>query len=133
MRAAVRPTVEFGGTVHEVRYERLAFWCPGCEQMDGGGSGLHLLPIGEQRLVVGGVERATWTFDGNLDAPTLSPSILTRGRLLDPGGPADGPTHRCHSFLRAGVFEYLDDCTHPLAGQFVELPELPDWCVRLFT
>lgn len=97
-------------------WESLVFWCPGCELMQGGGSGLHLLPV------TPGSDRATWTFDGNLDAPTLNPSILTHGAN-------DG---RCHSYLRGGVLEFLDDCTHELAGQKVPLPELPAWVIDMF-
>ena len=31
----------------------------------------------------------------------------------------------CHYFLRAGVIEYLGDCTHALRGQKVMLPDWP--------
>ena len=31
----------------------------------------------------------------------------------------------CHYFLRAGVIEYLGDCTHSMRGLKVPLPELP--------
>lgn len=98
---------------HGQRYEALAFVCPGCETF-GKGSGLHMLPVGGD--VPAG--RPRWTFDGNLQEPTLSPSILTRY--------GDGV---CHSFLRAGRFEFLSDCTHALAGQTVPAPALADWMV----
>lgn len=89
-------------------YDALAFLCPGCAEM--GGSGLHLLPVTPNE------GRASWQWDGNLEAPTVSPSILTRY--------SEGV---CHSFLRAGVFEFLGDCTHSLAGQKVPMPDLGDW------
>lgn len=41
------------------------------------------------------------------------------------GGP--GGTGVCHSFLRAGVFEFLADSTHSLAGQSIPMPDLPEW------
>ena len=88
----------------------LMFWCPGCEIGPGVG-GLHMLPISGD---VG--ERACWTFDGNLEDPTLNPSILT-GR---------GTDFTCHSFLHAGIFNFLGDCTHALANQHVPAPPLPD-------
>ena len=96
---------------HGIHYQALAFVCPGCAVMHSN-SGLHMLPVN-----CGDVKAPSWDFDGNLDAPTLSPSILT-GR---------GSDNVCHSFLRAGVFEYLGDCTHPLTGQQVPMGELPDW------
>ena len=76
-------------------------WCPGCDD-------LH--------RVVDGANG--WTWDGNLTAPTFSPSILVTG---------GSSGVRCHSFVRAGVWEFLSDCTHSLAGQHVPLPDLPGW------
>jgi hypothetical protein len=32
---------------------------------------------------------------------------------------------RCHSFVRNGRIEFLGDCTHALASQTVDLPDLP--------
>jgi hypothetical protein len=99
-------------------YQGLMFACPGCASTREGYEGLHLLPV------TGAVQgRPTWSFDGDLERPTLSPSILTRFSW-------GGVDHVCHSFLRAGVFEFLGDCTHALAGQHVELPELPTWAAR---
>lgn len=112
MRAVLR-SVDAGGVV----YDALAFWCPGCETIGAGGKrhgGLHMLPVNST------VRSPSWEWDGNLDTPTLAPSILTTR-----------PGFVCHSFLRAGVFEFLGDCTHALAGQRVELPELPAWVTRL--
>lgn len=91
--------------VDGVRHERLGFICPGCAEWY---SGLHLLPVNTT------VMSPSWDWDGNLEAPTLSPSIMTdcgEGRI-------------CHSFLRNGVFEFLSDSTHSLAGQRVPMPEL---------
>jgi hypothetical protein len=33
----------------------------------------------------------------------------------------------CHSFLKAGVWEFLTDSAHKLAGQKVPMIPLPDW------
>ena len=59
-----------------------------------------------------------WTFNGNVDNPTFFPSFLTWHEHGDPP-----QTHRCHSFLTDGHWVYLDDCTHALKGQRVEVPE----------
>ncbi len=90
-------------------YEWVMTWCPGCEQA-------HPFRV-KGRTV-------TWEWDGNLEAPTFSPSYLTWS------GDRDNPTSRCHSFLRAGVWEFLQDSTHSLAGQSVPMVDLPDWLVR---
>lgn len=100
------------------RYQCLKFVCPGC--VAGGRdneTGLHLLPVNCA------THTPSWTFDGNLEAPTLSPSILTKG------GP--GMSKRCHSFLEHGLFRFLTDSTHPLAGrEQVPMPALPSWALN---
>jgi Family of unknown function (DUF6527) len=98
---------------HGHYYDALMFACPGCAEI--GGSGLHMLPVSGDAN-----GKPMWEWNGNLDAPTLSPSILTS---------KDEPTRRCHSFLKAGVMEFLSDCAHSLAGQHVPLPDLPDWAL----
>lgn len=87
------------------------FWCPGCD--------------GAHQIVDG-----TWTWNGDLERPTFSPSVLVKGfgfaREPEVDGPpaAPGPTV-CHSFVNAGRIQFLADCTHELAGQTVDLPEWP--------
>lgn len=100
-------TVDDHGTVYPV----LMFVCPGCEQDRH--SGLHMLPVNTT------LKSPSWDWDGNLESPTISPSILTRvGNNV------------CHSFLRNGVFEFLSDCTHKFAGQQIPIPDLYDWVVK---
>jgi hypothetical protein len=55
-----------------------------------------------------------------VNKPTLSPSILARWDT----GP-EHTRHVCHSFVRNGRIEFLGDCTHALAGQTVDLKDLP--------
>lgn len=99
----------------DLRYDALMFCCPGCAS--NGSSGLHMLPIKDSGNTG---ERSAWTWDGNLEAPTLDPSILT---IMHEG-------FVCHSYLRAGVFEYLGDCSHPLVNQHVPMSPLPLWVIR---
>lgn len=88
--------------------EHVQFWCPGCD---------HLHQIVTWRAGGGDV----WTWDGNQDRPTVSPSILVTGGSGD---------LTCHSFLRDGRWEFLADSTHALAGQTVDMVPLPEWLVR---
>jgi hypothetical protein len=119
-------------TMHDgdVTYPSLAFVCPGCMldvydlPPDGATyhpTGLHLLPVNTDQT------SPTWTFDGNEEAPTVSPSILTQHHPTDTDG---RPDFVCHSFLVAGVFQFLGDCTHALAGLHVPMLDLPDWFVN---
>ena len=57
--------------------------------------------------------------DGDVDMPTVSPSIRVTSRN-------DGGETTCHSFVRTGQIQFLGDCTHPLRGQTVALPDWPD-------
>lgn len=104
----------------------LSFYCPGCKCSHGFDS--------------------RWTFDGNMEAPTFSPSLLVGPNWRIPDGwdfdtaPRDekgelllGPdgVHvlgafevRCHSFVRAGRIEYLGDCTHELAGKTIPMEDI---------
>lgn len=88
----------------------LEFYCPGCR-------GLHRVPVTGERQE----HRPVWKFNGDLESPTLSPSILRRI------GPfPDGHTDVCHCFVRDGTIEFLGDCTHKSAGTTLELPEIFD-------
>jgi hypothetical protein len=81
----------------------------------------------------------SWEFNGDLERPTLSPSILQRWSTWEPPvttenhaqwerepWPQTKVDHVCHSFVRDGRIEFLADCTHALAGQTVDLPEIAD-------
>lgn len=60
-----------------------------------------------------------WSFDGNLEAPTFNPSLLCN---------AHDPQQRCHSFIRAGQWQFLSDCHHELKGQTVPMVAInEDW------
>lgn len=87
-----------------------AFDCPGCG-------------IGHTFRVEGAGPK--WTFNGDPDNPTFSPSLLVRWPKMG----ADGRSHefRCHSYVRNGKIEFLADCDHALAGKTVDLPDPTDW------
>ena len=92
----------------------VAHWCPACEKH-------HQIWVGRPQ---------DWTFDGNVDAPTFSPSVKVtyNGKDADQIWPGErrAPSACCHYFIRAGQIEFCGDSTHELAGQTVPLPDLPD-------
>lgn len=60
-----------------------------------------------------------WTFNGDVVKPTFTPSLLVNGSRQKMG-------KRCHSFVRDGKIQFLQDCDHALAGQTVDLPPWDD-------
>ena len=115
MKSVVRQVDDHGN-----HYTALMFCCPGCAE-NVGGDGIHMLSVNSPN------KPPSWEWNGNLEHPTLSPSILTHNRPYDSKGVPQGI---CHSFLKDGVFEYLSDCTHSMAGQEVPMTELPTWAEK---
>lgn len=65
---------------------------------------------------------ARWQFDGNIEEPTFSPSI----HVNPPGASHTKQKPTCHSFVRGGKIQYLNDCTHDMAGKTIELPDFEE-------
>ena len=98
----------------------VSFGCPGCGQD-------HCLPV---------TGPGAWSFNGDIERPTIAPSILSRGLKvkLGPDGKWNGEWERgadgkplpnvCHSFVTDGRIQFLTDSNHALAGQTVDLPEV---------
>jgi len=75
---------------------RYHFMCPGCKEIHG-------------------CQVPGWTFNGDINKPTFNPSLLVTYGKED--------KRRCHSFIKGGQIQFLNDCTHELAGKTVEIPE----------
>lgn len=145
-------------------------WCPGCHMM-------HPFTIESDGKLNKGT---TWQWNGDLEKPTFSPSLLcynsvhlcegehdpeicweypdceVRGHSI--GAEVDGeikwvfpnddmpekgqvyghgqPHTRepawgnCHSFLQNGMWQFLGDSAHSLAGKTVPMVPLPGWYAR---
>lgn len=106
------------------------FHCPGCDAFHG----VSTNPAHPNKITGG-----RWSWNGSRTSPTFSPSILVNPhetvRVEIPDGLSSEAlteflfehrvmTPRCHSFVRDGKIEFLSDCTHALAGQTVELPDV---------
>ena len=91
------------GTLHGYRFDR-----PGCGEP-------HAIPTTGPKA---------WGFNGDVERPTFTPSILVRS-VKNPWGPDfDSTPTVCHSFVTDGRIQFLGDCTHALAGQTVELADI---------
>lgn len=144
-----------------IRTSILTF-CPACQRphpftIDNGGGDGNQAPV--------------WNWDGNLESPTFSPSMLVystvricdEGHVLVPCDDHENCDHNghritnyyktrdesqweyayetklhegecqwgnCHSFLRNGVWQFLGDCAHDMAGQNVPMVPLPDYLMN---
>jgi hypothetical protein len=85
----------------------LMWWCLGCKEA-------HAITT----LRDDGQAHPCWSYNGDKDSPTFSPSVLVTG--------GSDPNFRCHTFVRNGEIQYLTDCTHELAGQTVPMEPIPD-------
>lgn len=92
-------------------------WCPGCDAPHG------IWVEQPNRL------NAKWTFNGNQELPTFSPSIrcFHWSKYKEDATPADGAIEitDCHYFIVDGIIRYCGDCKHKLNGQTVPLPAWP--------
>ena len=100
----------------------LSFWCPGCNDR-------HSVTIAPGE--------GCWGWNGDLNKPSFTPSILVRtGHHVDGradtcwctyeqryGKVAPFKCGTCHSFVTDGQIQFLGDCSHELAGKTVPLPE----------
>ena len=85
------------------------FFCPGCKEA-------HHYWI---TYTHPGSKNHVWGFNGDLEAPTFSPSLLRKS------GPTDNP-QICHLTLTSGLFHFYDDSTHELSGkQDIPMEEYP--------
>lgn len=111
--------------MRKIDAEHYRFECPGCKDW-------HIIST-------------AWQVSEDMDKPTVQPSILVRNGHFAPHR-AEGsgcwctfykehppePGEKvfkcalCHSFIRNGMIQFLDDCSHELKGQTVELPEMHD-------
>ena len=100
------------------------FWCPGCQC----GHGVWVTP---GKNVLPG---AVWGFNGNMDKPTFTPSILTlsnewtppvttenMAQWKDKPWPQTKVSRACHLFVKDGNIQYLGDCMHALAGKTIPM------------
>lgn len=84
----------------------IRFWCSPCAHLSPTG-GLHAVSV------------PAWRWNGDLDRPTIRPSVLTRRG-----------DERCHLFVTDGQIEYLADSSHDAAGFTLDLGDLPAWSLE---
>jgi len=57
-----------------------------------------------------------WSFNGDLENPTFRASMLVKHHRRSLG-------IICHSFVTDGKIQFLNDSTHELSGQTIDLPD----------
>lgn len=101
-----------GGSV-----EHVSFRCPGCGDH-------HTVPIAGP---------SAWQWNGSLDRPSLTPSLLVRSGHFAPhwkqgdacwcGKGYGFACYQCHSIVTDGRILFCGDSSHALSGQTVDLPD----------
>lgn len=94
---------------HGEGFSTISHWCPACKE-------LHDFAVDKPFR-----NGSRWNWNLNPIDPTFTPSMN-----IKIGPRPDGRTFVCHYFLKAGVIEYLSDCTHGLASTTVPLPCIPE-------
>lgn len=84
-------------------------WCDGCGES-------HAIYHNCQTVSI------NWNFNGDFVKPTFSPSLKVTFTRNDGRGDTV-----CHSFIRNGEIQFLNDCTHELAGKTIQLKPVTEW------
>lgn len=98
-------------------------WCPGCGEM-------HMILTAKE-------DSPRWDFNGDNNNPTFTPSVRITGKqTIVKDGKWTGEWAKdangvildrcCHYFITNGQIIYCPDSTHALAGQIVNLPDIPE-------
>lgn len=103
---------------HRLRraHNAVSFRCPGCKDV-------HTVPV-----------EGAWGWNQSLTRPTLTPSLLVRSGHYAPHHKPGDPCwcgkgysfscYQCHSVITNGKIAFQGDCSHELAGQTVDLPDI---------
>lgn len=86
----------------------LAFTCPGCGYD-------HAVGVNGRKVPGEDGTMNEWQWNQSMTKPTFMPSLLLF---------KSDPKLRCHSYVKDGKIQFLDDCHHSLKGQTIDLP---DW------
>lgn len=82
------------------------FHCPGCDCLHG------------VWTTTRNDNKAIWEFNGDVEKPTVKRSLSIKFYQ-------NGKMQTCHSFITDGNIQFLQDSTHHLAGQTVQLKPIP--------
>lgn len=96
-------------TIEGVEGDNYFFYCPACGCV--------------HRYQCGTKSGPNWTFNGDYDKPTFSPSLLM---FYYTHPETKEQKTICHLFVRDGKIDYCGDCPHDHAGKTIPMVEIPD-------
>lgn len=97
------------GKLHEIGPKLLSFHCPACKYG-------HAVAVNGRTLPNSEGDPVSWGWNGSYEKPTFSPSLLINKN-------ADGNYPRCHLMITEGKMKFLDDCTHEMKGETIEMED----------
>lgn len=89
-------------------FTRFEFICLGCKS-------IHRLPANSEIR-----------YNRNPMLPTIRPDLTYRVGPIKEGHPYAGQVITCHFRITDGKIRYFHDCTHPLKGKVVDLPDFEE-------
>jgi hypothetical protein len=96
-------------------------WCQGCKCA-------HYFPVETNLPNVTSPKptKPTWTFKGNLERPTFTPSLRHfYHKPASHGEQAGQEVTTCHIVVTDGRIQFCNDCPFALKGQTLDLEEIP--------
>jgi hypothetical protein len=98
------------------RGQWFSVWCEGCQCG-------HPFRVKSTLPEKSGFDDPNWSFNGNHDSPTFRPSLLNRVRNVEK---PDTFESVCHLHVTDGNVEFLNDCSHVMAGKTVPMSNIPE-------
>jgi len=96
-------------------WENYYLYCPGCKELHGFCTKAPQPP--ESTYI-----NPVWSFNGNAESPTFTPSLLHKRHTSD----YPGCKPHCHIIVTDGRIQFCADCEHELAGQTIDLTTIAD-------
>jgi hypothetical protein len=98
-------------------------------RVEGAGYSFHCPGCGQHHVFYTEGDGPKWSFNGDTDRPTFSPSLKNshpgQPAVEDPEKPEEAiPAFCCHLHVENGVLKYCPDCTHAFAGLNVPMEDV---------
>lgn len=95
--------------------DHVFIFCPGCDGHHSLRVRMPKFPTAQEIEERNQNKAGLWQWNGDVENPTFTPSLSVLPSF---------PNNRCHSFIKDGNIQYLNDCHHHLKGKTIPLPDI---------